>query len=563
MKKRNAFAWYRLMRTMVALLVILSMLLCGCVGAGDGDGDGEKEEANANTLFGDGDGKLEAQDAVDSVTNIYGALLGAFGGNQPDSYGYEMDLVVTLGDALRSQLGSALEQMEMDSDMSWFENVGIGMEMATNGDLVQMAVDAQINGKSIVSAETVVDYLGGMVYIAVPEINSQYIAGEVDFSQMQNAMQAGSAAMEEYADLIKDLPTDKELNSVLTRYLNVVLETMNEPTTGETELTAAGITKAVTATTYSFTRYNVLDIATQVLTTAKTDAELEKVLDAFSKVVNEQGAKQAAEQGYVWTDVDLHAQLMEAIDPALEDIQDSKEDVEDLEFAQLVIYTDGDDPVGGKLVVSDGYSTMDYVIIYSLKDGKNTALVANIMGTMQLTGSGTVSGSKISGEYTLLIQGQECLNLEIEDFDTKAFNKGELKGTVRLSFGDALLDSMGNNALLSEDTVIELELNITGKKAEIDVNLYQDDILFFGIAMSSKTTSGGKIKVPADYVKADDSDAAQAWLENAEFANVLSNLKSAGVPTKLVDLLEQSLENAMQQIESTQEPVATYPGYGY
>lgn len=563
MKKRNAFAWYRLMRTMVALLVILSMLLCGCVGAGDGDGDGEKEEANANTLFGDGDGKLEAQDAVDSVTNIYGALLGAFGGNQPDSYGYEMDLVVTLGDALRSQLGSALEQMEMDSDMSWFENVGIGMEMATNGDLVQMAVDAQINGKSIVSAETVVDYLGGMVYIAVPEINSQYIAGEVDFSQMQNAMQAGSAAMEEYADLIKDLPTDKELNSVLTRYLNVVLETMNEPTTGETELTAAGITKTVTATTYSFTRYNVLDIATQVLTTAKTDAELEKVLDAFSKVVNEQGAKQAAEQGYVWTDVDLHAQLMEAIDPALEDIQDSKEDVEDLEFAQLVIYTDGDDPVGGKLVVSDGYSTMDYVIIYSLKDGKNTALVANIMGTMQLTGSGTVSGSKISGEYTLLIQGQECLNLEIEDFDTKAFNKGELKGTVRLSFGDALLDSMGNNALLSEDTVIELELNITGKKAEIDVNLYQDDILFFGIAMSSKTTSGGKIKVPADYVKADDSDAAQAWLENAEFANVLSNLKSAGVPTKLVDLLEQSLENAMQQIESTQEPVATYPGYGY
>lgn len=563
MKKRNAFAWYRLMRTMVALLVILSMLLCGCVGAGDGDGDGEKEEANANTLFGDGDGKLEAQDAVDSVTNIYGALLGAFGGNQPDSCGYEMDLVVTLGDALRSQLGSALEQMEMDSDMSWFENVGIGMEMATNGDLVQMAVDAQINGKSIVSAETVVDYLGGMVYIAVPEINSQYIAGEVDFSQMQNAMQAGSAAMEEYADLIKDLPTDKELNSVLTRYLNVVLETMNEPTTGETELTAAGITKTVTATTYSFTRYNVLDIATQVLTTAKTDAELEKVLDAFSKVVNEQGAKQAAEQGYVWTDVDLHAQLMEAIDPALEDIQDSKEDVEDLEFAQLVIYTDGDDPVGGKLVVSDGYSTMDYVIIYSLKDGKNTALVANIMGTMQLTGSGTVSGSKISGEYTLLIQGQECLNLEIEDFDTKAFNKGELKGTVRLSFGDALLDSMGNNALLSEDTVIELELNITGKKAEIDVNLYQDDILFFGIAMSSKTTSGGKIKVPADYVKADDSDAAQAWLENAEFANVLSNLKSAGVPTKLVDLLEQSLENAMQQIGSTQEPVATYPGYGY
>ena len=554
MKKCNALRW---LRTMIALLVVLSMVLCGCAEAGTDGGDGGKDQGQANTLFGDGDGKLEAQDAVDSLTNIYGALLGAVGGNQSGSYGYEMDLVVTLGDMLRQQLGEAMAQMELGADTSWFKNVGIHMEMASKDDLVQMAVDAQLNGETLLSVETVMDIMAGMVYVSVPELNQQAIGVEVDVSEMQGAMQAGTQLMGEYAAMAKDLPTDQELNAVLTRYLNVVLENLNEPVSGKEQLSTGGITMETDSATYSFTTHNLMDIISVVLTTAKSDGELEKLLDAFSKVVNEVGAKQAAEQNYTWTDVDLHEQMMEAIDPALEDIQESKENTENMEVAMLVLYTAGGELVGGKLAV-DAVEMK----LYSLKDGKNTAFLMDMAGSMQLAGTGKVSGSKVSGEYALSAMGQEMLYIEVKDFDTKAFAKGELDCTLRLRLGEAMLDNMGSNMFISEDTVIELVLDADQKSAKIGVNLYADTVLLFGISLSSKTTSGGKAKVPSNYADAMDSSAMEAWAKNLKFDSVISNLRSAGVPNKIVDMLEQALEQAMNG-GSAYPGGSVYPGYGY
>ena len=102
MKHTDSFSWKRLWRTSLALLLVLSMVLCGCSTAGNGDGDGTKPAEN-NALLGDGDGRLEAQDAVDSITNIYGALLGAFGGNRKPDTAVEMELVLTPGEKLKDQ----------------------------------------------------------------------------------------------------------------------------------------------------------------------------------------------------------------------------------------------------------------------------------------------------------------------------------------------------------------------------------------------------------------------------------------------------------------------------
>lgn len=563
MKKNDLFAWTRLLRTVVALLVILSMLLCGCTNADNDDGTDGKKEEQTGGLFGDGDGKLEAQDAVDSLTNLYGALLSAMGGNQADRYGYEMDLMVTLGEEVLNGVSESFVQSGLNGDASWLREIGLHMEMNYNGDLMQTMVDANLAGKPIASADVIMDMAGNMAYIGVPELNDRYFGGEVDFSQMQSS----TAMLEEYAALVKDLPTDKELNALLTRYLNLVLEMVNEPTGGETQLSTGGITKNVATTTYAFTKHNVLDIATQILTTAKTDAELEKVLDAFSKVINQHGAKQAVEQEYIWTDVDLHAQMLESIDPALEEIQDTKANTVDQVFAELVIYTDGQETAGCSLsTIPDGSDAdtakMDVLHIYALRDGKETALYVNYIDQLQLAGTGRISGSKLSGDYTLSANGQKLLDLQLEDFNLKALKKGELEGTVRLRFGEVLLESMGDSLPVSEDLMIELELDIDDKQAEINCNLYSADTLGIAIVLTGRTTSGANIRIPSDFADAMDSDAMDAWVEEMDYEKVLSNLLAAGVPTDMVDMLRQSIENALS---GGDDPYGDpyYPSYGY
>jgi hypothetical protein len=552
MKHTDSFSWKRLWRTSLALLLVLSMVLCGCSTAGNGDGDGTKPAEN-NALLGDGDGRLEAQDAVDSITNIYGALLGAFGGNRKPDTAVEMELVLTPGEKLKAQLGNALAQMDLDSDMSWLKNVGIQMETGYADDMMQMVVEAQLNGKKVISAEMVMDMVNGVIAMSVPDLNNQSIGTQVDMSQVQGSSQQAAQILQEYAEFFKDLPSDKDLNKVLTNYLNLALEELEEPTKESMELSHGGITQKVTATTYSVTRYDVLDMATAVLTAAKTDADLEKVMDALSNVANQIGAKQAAEQGFTWEDVDLYAQLLEVIDPALEDLADAKTQTEDLEFLQLTVYGDDKTQQGLKLRLND----VDYLQVISLKDGSNTAFYMSVSNMLEISGTGTVKSGKSSGEYIIAMHGTELLYVEIENFDTKALAKGDLKGTLRLQLAEDMLDQMGGNLPINEDTIIELVLDIGGKSAKMEINLYADQILLFGVALTTKTGSAGKIKVPGNYVNMQDSDAMEQWARNLKFDGVLSNLRAAGVPDKLVDLLKQAMDNAMSGGSQA------YPDYGY
>ena len=189
-------------------------------------------------------------------------------------------------------------------------------------------------------------------------------------------------------------------------------------------------------------------MASAVLTAAKTDAELEKVMDAFSNVVNQIGAKQASQEGSTWTDVDLHSQLMEVIDPALENIADAKTETEDLEFLQLTVYGDDKTQQGFHVRLNQ----VDFLEMISLKDGDDTAFYMNVQNMLEISGSGTVKGSKSSGDYVVSMHGTEMLYLEVKDFDTKALAKGELKGTLRVQLGEGLLDGMYRNMLFNEDT---------------------------------------------------------------------------------------------------------------
>lgn len=561
MKNGNTFTWTRLMRTMVALLVIMSMLLCGCAksGGGDGDGDGGNKGGNSGSIvFGDGDGNLEAQDLVDSLTNLYGAMLSSGGGNRPDDFGCEMSLEVTIGDLLLDQLGAAMSQAGLDSDLSWFETIGLDMQIASKGDMMQTAVDASLNGKKIIGMDVIMDMAGNMGYIGIPELNDKYIASEVDFSSMNVMMKSYMASMGEYSAMMNAMPTDEELNSVLTRYLNVVLENIEDPIAGTTSLSAGNINKDVATKTYNFNQKNMLVIVEKVLTTAKTDSELENLLDGFSEAMNIIGEKQAEANNGYWSELDIHAELMEVIDPALESLEEAKQEADETVAFSVVAYVDGSSQIGFCLQMNNGYTMIPYVQYYALKDGKNTSLFVNLMGSVYFTGAGTMDGNKVDGNYMLSVQNQELLYLELVDFDTNSLQRGQLKGTVRLSFSDfALRNLFGSNLPISEDTVIELVF-AGGNTTEVAINIFDGNTLLFGIALSYKLTSGGNIQVPNKYVDAENSNEMSQWMEGMKTDGILNSLKSAGVPNELMEMLEEALKGGFAV---TPQPVPTAPGY--
>lgn len=524
------------LKPLMAVLLTLAMLLCCACGAKD------PEPTNPNAL-GDGDGKLEAQDFVDGFTTVYGAALGTMGGQTDVSSRTEMDISVTLGDDLISSLGTMMQMYQLPGDASWLKEFGLNMDVNYTKDLTKMVLALRLGGTEAVSAEVIQDMANQMVYMGLPGLNDQYIAVGANVSQSAVAM----SGMGDYAALIAALPTEATLNTLLTRYLNLLQQELGDPTVGTETLSFSGISQEVTATTHTIRRSDVLDMAEAVMKAAQTDAELEAMLDKLSAYVNTQGEAEYAEYSkqygttFVWETVDLHEELMDEIDSALEDIAETRVELEDGDFLALSVFSDGEKDLGIRLKVVTGYDSVE-INAYSLTQNENTALLVEISDLFRLSGTGTRSKDLLSGSYTLSAQGQDMAYLDVKNLDMEALKAGNLKGTLSLRLSQKMIQEMfGYGSFVTTNTRIDINLNTEGDNGVIECKLYDGSKFMLGVTMRTKTLPAEKIQLPTSYVDAQKQEELMNWVSALDLDKLMQNLRQAGVPDELVDTLESSM----------------------
>lgn len=589
MKKTNS--WARMLRSMVALMLVFSVLLCGCMPSEEDDGGKQNNTGNGITI-GDGDGKLEAQDAVDGVSSVYGILLKLLGGeiqlDGTSNMAMQSNIAITIGDEIKTQLGRSLEQAGLGSDLSWFQSVGISSTTITNGDLTQMNMDALLNGKTVVSAEMIMDMVGSMAYISLPGLNDQSIGINMGMGQeMEGTGSSTGVAVSpvggmsmigdmlkditvEHKELIQALPTEQEMNKLLSSYLEAALACLGEPTEATETLSHGGVSQQVTTTTYVLTQHNVLDMAIAVLTKAREDKDLEKALDAFSNLSNAINEE----------NLDLYDELLNHTNGALEDLQDTKANSEDSELLRLCAYTADGKTVGMKLyltamdqvakpgisggvedVVTPAPASEDSkatsITLFSLENDDNTAFYLNIADSFELSGTGTIKGKKTSGNYNLIVDGVTYLMVEVKDFTANALSSDTLEGTLRLRLGEGLKDRIPQNFFLNENTIIELQLQIDEETIGMQWRLYSGETFLLSVLMQMTVLDASEIKVPQDYVNVEGQGEMAAWLQNMNTDNVMENLEDADVPAELLQMLQQLLEGGFGGEEEV------YPEYDY
>lgn len=538
MKKRKMARYFR---PALAVLLTLAMLLCcGCSPKTPGP-------TGPNAL-GDGDGKLEAQDFVDGFTTIYGAALGAVGGQTDVSSHSEVDVSVTLGDDLISSLGAMLELYELPGDAAWLKEFGLSMDMNYTKDLTKMVLALRLGGTDLASAEMIQDMANQMVYLALPGLNDQYIAMGETASQGSDFRSAASMGMmngvEDYAALVSALPTEAALNALLTRYLNLVLRELEDPTVSIENLSCNGISQEVTATTHTIGYSDVLDMAEAVLKTAQTDTELEKMLDKLSDYCNTQGAKLAAESGYSWESVDIHQDMMDEIEYALEDIAEVRAGMEDGDFLVLSVFADGEKDLGIRLKAVTGYDSVE-INAYSLTQKENTALLVEVSGLFRFAGTGTRNKGMANGSYTLSVQGRDMVYLDVKNLDMEALKAGNLKGTVSLRLSQELIwEIFGYASFVTPNTKIDINLNMEGDSGVIECKLYDGSKFLLGITMRTKVLPAENIQLPTNFVNAQKEEDLMTWVGALDLQKLLQNLRQAGAPAELVDMLELYLPSA-------------------
>lgn len=515
----------------LSLLVGCSMMFVGCSSSNDGGGETQAENPKHDPSQYEGLNDQEylqtlgynyLSDATAALAKAYNAYTG-----KSTSSGAKVDMTLTLGDPVLDMMEDAAGG---SMDFGFLSKVNMSMDVGTKDQLTQAKVALGLNDKDIATVTMLMDMANYAVYMGIPELNSTYIKAD-----MMSYLASSGADIESMTGAINQLysalPDGETMETILNRYIKIALAELDDVKRTASTLEVNGISQECGKMTVKIHEKDVLDIGEKVITELKKDKDVKKIIEDVVKA--------AADISGESVDADtIYSQFQDAMDEALDMIEETKETADD-EYIELVVYLDEvHSVIGLSLAENDDEPAVYY---YTATDGEKTAMEMVLDGVyavdmngnvkkgepaLEISGTGTTKNGKSSGTYTVKTSGTEILTVETKDMTAES-------GTITLKPSEEIMNNSFSQ-LPFEDIALEIKLQKDG----IELNAMSGSKKLVGISMTVKESSISSVKLPTKYVNATDSSALMDWVSDAKFDTIISNLKKAGVPSELTDLLE-------------------------
>lgn len=496
--------------------------------------------------------KANWAESVKNFTDSYADTL-----NQYDTLlsGTTSDITLKLEDSGRSLLGFIAP-----FDVSWLNDITFTTDVTVKDGQEGVLMKALLNGTQICTIEYYLDSESQDVYMRIPELSDKYFK-----TNLQDAADAQSAAIEEAESSLSDdsaasAITDKVLNSgtytwstnlslammsdftgllpeasvveeLLNRYSALVFDNMNEQDSTTETLTAQGISEDCTVYEARISQDDALKMATAILESAKSDKEIEGILETWSqKLPDSEG---------------LYDKFLSSVESGLASLKeadtsdDSETSDEADDYITSRIWVNADGQIAGRelSVHSDGTespvitwqmpkSDSGFGYLLSYKDSDN--------GEFALTGSGTIDGDLLNGTYQFSADGTPYANIELKDYDTASAKKGDLNGNYTITlFSSDENDSM---AALANFALI-MDLTSADTSGAIDLSITSAGSTLGTLSITSEPGNG--VEIPdltsiTDAYDVTDEDAMTEYASGLDFTALMSSLTDAGVPDEVI-----------------------------
>lgn len=527
----------KLFKTILSLIVVLSLLVgcslmfAGCKNTEDSNNDDKNNAAQYEGLEKEEYlQKLESNNLgslIDSVGKVYGEILGGMKDSSAANAatGAKTDLTLTLGEDLRDMLEEAIFGGDI-GDMDFLSKINLNVDASIKNQMEKVQMDVGLNGQKIITLNMLMNMADYIMYMAAPELNDGWIKFDMG-DMMDGASTAGmmnsAAMMTALADALPDADT---LTKVLNRYLNIVLPELDNVEQTTTTLEVNGVKQECTQLTLKIYEADALAIAKAVLTAAKDDADLKKIIEGVAKAMEDlAGEDIGADEAY--TD------FKEAVTDMLADLEDVDETDTENPIV-LVTYVNKDHKIVGRMLkISTQDSDRGTVYYYNLTEGDKfvfeTAIPSDVDDSddFKISGTGTKKDGKTNGTFTIFVEGKDYVTLKLEDLT-------EESGTLTLEPTETMVYELGLNALPFKKLAVQIKLGGDG----IELNVLSESKLLAGLALKVMESAGPDLSEPSNATDAMDSAAMQSWAEKLDLNKVLDNLEKAGVPSTLIDALE-------------------------
>ena len=356
-------------------------------------------------------------------------------------------------------------------------------------------------------------------------MNKDYLSVPAAFLGQGSGLNIGEI-VKAYTEYITSMPNYDEIVSEINKYKDTYLKYATDVSKTNSTLTRGGKSQELTVLTVNFEGKNAENLVKDILTLAKNDECIKRVVSSF-----ENYQKALAPAGDAFT----YGKFQEKINDFLEDLDEYG--LGEFSNIKMDVFVDSKDEICGRAFKLGDEEMASYALT---KDGKDFGfeLSAGPDGSFaSIKGNGKCKGDLYTGDYTLSLEGKELQKFTLENFDAKALKKGSIKGTIKFN---------PENAMMSAYQV-GLDMDLNDKAQKYGLSLSQDSKKLATLDYTTKIAKVSKIKMPSNSVSVDNGEEFQKYTKALKFDNLNSIIKKIGMPKELEGQLTGAVDGLSKQ----------------
>lgn len=426
------------------------------------------------------------------------------------------DISLQLGET-----GNAMVSMFTGLDVSWIDRLGIRMDFSVADEKEKAVMDLYANEQTIATMLMDIDMAEKIVKAMIPEISDSAFTAPMEMNVDVEGAEDSEQFMKIYMDLLKDpkavFPDGATAKEILDRYAGIIFDHMEDGATEEGTLAVDGVEEAYTLTEGSADAEAILEMAKEMLTTAKDDeqiAQIVKNLEASSEDL-----------------AGLYDQMQSGIDETLSELAENTEAPENVSFSSSLYANADGKAIGRELIMSaDGEEVK--ITWKAPSNGEKTGLELSITSdgeTYGIEGSGTITDDVANGVYNLMANGVAMAYANVENLDLK---EGKT-GTITIGLNENMPDEDTYSAI----GTAQITLTFGSDDAESG---YVDLAVSYGGSLLGTLRIEGKeggdvvdlsaLDAAANVYDATNDEDMTAFSSELSVDTILANITAAGAP---------------------------------
>ncbi len=473
---------------------------------------------------------------TDNVTTVYKSLSDAM---SMDSMAFDTKLSLNVSDdALDMFKKNITEEFELD----WIKGLSVVANSNMNDNKQALTLALGLSSTEIIKFDVIVDLENQEFYIGIPSLGNKYLYFSMEdiygdsygdmYAPNSVISAAGLSSLDMISDIASSLPSDKEFNDLLNKYIKIVIENLDNVSMSSETLEVDGISEKVSVVELEFDMETLYNICLDVLNTAKNDKDLEKYIsNVLGKLEEKELIDDAGE---------IIEMFKEGIDDAIETLEDES-DFDNEELFTLTDYVNSKHEIVGRALEVQKEDIFYYATAHN---GKDFATELEVYGECILEGKGTDKNGVLTSELEIQASGMTVCDIILTDFDTNKLEDGYLNGSIALLPSSALLKSMVDSSTADVvsmlDPGLEFKFQSSDKATTVELNLLNDEEMFFGIIIDQEKKNTSKISLPSSN-DTYDTDEAEDWLLTLDFDKLEDAVNKTDLPEEIKDLISEAL----------------------